>query len=516
VALVRKIVALAAVIALGAVLGVLTISSDGRGPARPAAEAAKKKPKRPNVVMLILDEFPGDALLGRGGRIDAERYPNFAALAGDGYWFRNTYSAYDSTPKAVPLLMDGMRPYQGQPASPAGHPRTLFDLFGRRGYRLRVSEEATRICPPRWCGRRPKPSVLANLGAGRPQRLKAFFRTIKPGRRPGFWLKHALLPHNPYRYLPDGSQTTAGASDPIKGLNRPAGFHDEFLTRHNEQRFLLQLGFTDHLLGMLLRRLRRNGMYDRTMIVVVADHGFAWQAGVDNRRRVLQGNVAEIGPVPFIVKAPVQSRGRVVDSYVSTVDVAPTIADLAGMRLPYNADGSSAFSRKVRKRRALRIPGRDFDFVVRISGREWERRRRKVVARRLRMFGSGDTGFYDGIGPNQALVGRSLDELRPVAAASVRGSLTNPGAWRNVRRSAGVVPVEVTGSFRGGRRGATRAIAVAVNGRVEAVGRTFYLDGDRVEHFAAMVPPSSLREGANDVRVFEVGRGLRLRLAARD
>jgi hypothetical protein len=194
----------------------------------------------------------------------------------------------------------------------------------------------------------------------------------------------------------------------------------------------------------------------------------------------------------------------------------PTIADLAGMRLPYDADGSSAFSPAVRKRRTLRIPGRDFDFVVRVSGREWERRRRAVVARRLRMFGSGDSGFYDGIGPHQGLVGRTLDELRPAAAASVRGSLTKPGAWRKVRRSSGVVPVEVTGSFRGGRRGATRAIAVAVNGRVEAVGRTFYLDGDGVEHFAAIVPPSSLREGANDVRVFEVARGMRLRLAAQD
>ena len=511
----RKLAALAAVIALGVVLGLLTISSDGRGPDRPPAEASKRKPKRPNVVMLILDEFPTDALLGRSGRIDAERYPNFAAMAGDGYWFRNAYSAYDSTPKAVPLLLDGMRPYKGQSADPKGHPHTLFDLFGRRGYRIRVSEEATRICPPRWCRPKPRPSVLANLRAGRPQRLEAFFRTIKPGRRPGFWLKHALLPHNPYRYLPDGSRTSAGASDPIKGLNRPVGFHDEFLTRHNEQRFLLQLAFTDHLLGKLLRRLRRNGMYDRTLIAVIADHGFAWQAGVDNRRRVVQGNVEEVGPVPFIVKALVQSRGRVVDSYVSTVDVAPTIADLAGMRLPYNADGSSAFSRAVRKRRTLRIPGRDFDFVVRISGREWERRRRAVVARRLRMFGAGDSGFYDGIGPNRELVGRSVAELRPAGAARLRGSLARAASWRNVRRASGVVPVQITGSLRGGRRGATRGVAVAINGRIEAVGRTFYLRGDPVEHFAAMVPEESLREGANEVRVYEVGRRMRLRLAAR-
>ena len=85
-----------------------------------------------------------------------------------------------------------------------------------------------------------------------------------------------------------------------------------------------------------------------------------------------------------------------------------------------------------------------------------------------------------------------------------------------MRRASGVVPVEITGSLRGGRRGAKHDVAVAVNGRIEAVGRTFYLRGDRTEHYAAMVPESSLREGRNDVEVYEVGHGATLRLAARD
>ena len=347
-----KLMALATVVAIAVVLGVLVMpSSDGRGP-QPEPAPAKK---RPNVVMLIFDEFPGDALLGRGGRIDRVRYPNFAALADDGYWFRNTWSSYDSTPKAVPLIMDGMRPNTTRRSDAKGHPRTLFDLFD--GYRVHSSEEATAICPPRYCPHNKRPSIVANLGADRPKRLEAFFRTIKPGRRPGFWLKHALLPHNPYRFLPDGRQSSSGASDPIRGLNRPVGFHDEFLTRHNEQRFLLQVGLVDRLLGKLIGRLRRNGMYDNTMIVVTADHGFAWITDVPDRRRIRPATVAEIAPVPFFVKAPRQRRGVVNDSYVATLDVTPTIADLLNRRLPYRADGRSAFSRTVRKRRALTHPG---------------------------------------------------------------------------------------------------------------------------------------------------------------
>jgi hypothetical protein len=516
-------VGLPLVAVLAATLGVLSISSDGRhreGGAqlgRPLVDSegeAAKVRRKPYVVMIVLDEFPGDALLGRGGRIDAVRYPNFASLARHSYWFPNAFTAYDSTPKALPLILDGMRPLPGKTADPRGHPRTLFDLFGRRGYRLRVSEEATRICPPRWCRPRPRTSILGNLGSDRPKRLDAFFRSIRPSRRPGFWFKHALLPHGPYRFLPNGLQTTRGVSDPIKGLNRPAGFHDEFLTRHNEQRFLLQLGFTDHELGKLLDRLVREGMFDDTMIVVTADHGFAFQTHVPDRRRVRPSNVEEIATVPLFIKAPGQRRGRIDRSYASTIDVAPTIADLLNVRLPYRADGHSAFSGPVRNRRMLRIPGRDFDFVVRISGRAWERRRRAVVRRRLRMFGAGATGLYSGIGPNRGLVGRPLPELRTAGAALVRGAIVDRAELRNVRRASGVVPVEITGNIRGGRRGAKRDVAVAVNGRVEAVGRTFYIRGDPIEHFAVMVPEETLHEGRNDVQVYEVGRGSTLRLIA--
>ena len=46
-----------------------------------------------------------------------------------------------------------------------------------------------------------------------------------------------------------------------------------------------------------------------------------------------------------------------------------------------------------------------------------------------------------------------------------------------------------------------------MNGRIEAVGRTFYLRGSRQESFAVNVPESSLRPGRNSVEVFQVTNG---------
>ena len=300
----------------------------------------------PNVVLLILDEFPSDSLLGRDGRIDSVRYPNFAALAGDSVWFRNAASSYDSTTKAVPLILDGMRPAAGTSPDRRGHPRSLFDMFARARYRMVASEEASALCPPSMCrgGLARRPAIIPNLLSGRPERYERWLRSIRAGTRPTFWMKHLLLPHGPYLYLPSGASSRPKPRDLLPGMNTTPGFHDEFLTRHNEQRYLLQLGFADRLIGRLIRRLKEQGIYDHTLIVVTADHGISWEAGVETRRAVNPSNVQELAPVPLFVKRPGARRGTVNDSYVRTLDVPSTIADVLGRRLGYRDDGQSAFS----------------------------------------------------------------------------------------------------------------------------------------------------------------------------
>ena len=482
-------------------------SSGSRGEARAG---------RPNVVLLVLDEFPGDSLLDARGAIDPVRYPSFAALAADATWFRNAFSVYDSTTKAVPLILDGIAPVAGSHADPRSHPHSLFTALARSGYRTVSAEEASAICPPRLCRGAParRPAILPRLSGGREERFGEFVRSLRPGRRPTLWVKHALLPHGPYLFLPSGARTRSGARDLVPGMNGLPGFHDPFLTRHNEQRYLLQLGFVDRLIGRLVRRLKQQGIYDDTLLVVTADHGIAWQSGVQSRRSVSPSNVEELTPVPLLVKAPGQVRGRVSDAYARTLDVSPTIADLLNVRLGYRADGTSAFGRQARRRRAVRLVTRDFSAVVRISGGRWEARRRQVVRRRLREFGSGAQGLFTGIGPNRVLLGQSTAAPARAAAGMLRATIAAVAELRRVRRSSGLVPTQIAGDVTGGRRGARRDVAVAVGGRIEAVGRTFHLSGDPVEHYSLMVPEAALRDGRNAVEVFEVLPGPRLRLLA--
>ena len=487
--------------------------SGGARSASAAVPAAVAVDGKPPVVLLVLDEFPSDALLGSDGRIDPVRYPTFARLARTGTWFPNAHTVYDATTKAIPAILDGKVPRAGVPGTFEGHRKTVFDLFGPRGYRIVSSEEATAVCPPRWCpGAEPRgPKILPMLNAGRRERFERFARSIRPG--PGFYFKHALLPHGPHLYLPSGKEARRGA-DPLPGSESVPGFHDPSVTNYNQQRTLLQIGFVDRQIGRLLEGMKRKGMLDDALIVITADHGISTDVGVDNRRVVSPANIDEVAPVPLFIKAPGQRRGPTVRSYVRTTDIVPTIADILGVRMPYRATGRSAFSSAVRHRRSMTMIRRDFSGRIKVPARRMARRRRALVETRLARFGSGDwASLYTGVGPNRELLGRAVAELAPERVGGLRAAVAGAAAMRSVRPRSPVLPTQVAGRVSGGARNSERDIAVAVNGRIEAVSRTFHLRGSSQESFAVNVPEASMRPGRNHVQVFEVaddGRRLRL------
>jgi hypothetical protein len=495
---------------------------------------------RPPVVILVFDEFPADTLLGPDGRIDAKRFPNFAALARMSTWFPNGHTIFDSTFSSVPAILDGRLPRPRTAPDVRSHQPSIFHLMDGLGYEIVKVESATAVCPPRICAgaRARRPSVLDRIaGGGRPERLHRWIGAIRRRSRPTFYFQHTLLPHEPWAYLPSGRRSRPTGTEPVENVNRWVGFHDPRLTEHNHMRHLLQVGYVDHELGRLLRRLRRTGLLRRSLLVVTADHGYSFEVGVRSRRLVTETNVEEIAPVPFFVKAPGQTEGEVDESLVRTVDVVPTVADLLGVPVRWPHDGRSAFSAATRNRAELRIQTREFDRVIRIGRQELERRRRAVRLARARSFGTGAQSallFGDPwasvyrVGPNPELLDRRVEELRirrppqaPVAAAPLdgrrgpRAAVANARLLQRVTLNGELFPTRVTGTLGRGRPGRLRDLAVAVNGRIRAVGRSFRLRFRRTEFFSLLVPEDSLRPGRNVVELFEVERGGRLEALVR-
>jgi Sulfatase len=490
------------------------------------SEPVDEAERRPPVVVLILDEFPTDDLLRPDGTIDGQRFPNFARLARISTWFPNAYTVYDSTFKAVPAILDARMPARGTVPDVRSHQPSIYHLMDRLGYEVHKVESASAVCPPRIClgTRTRRPSVLDRLkGGGRPARLHNWMGKIHPRERPGFYLHHALFPHEPWLYLPSGRPNRPSGEDPIKGINLPWGFADTRLSEHNHLRHLLQAGYTDLELGRLLDRLAEQGMLRRSLIVVVADHGYGFDIGAESRRFADAANVEEVASVPMFVKAPGQMEGEVDESLVRNLDVAPTIADLLGTRLWWPNDGHSAFSEATREREQIAVPTRDFSETLHLSRDEFERRRAANRVRWARLFGTGQQSrlmFGDPwarayrIGPNTPLLDRRVGSLpvRRDAAAStgVVAKVANAELARNVRRDDGILPTRITGRLAGASREGVRDLAVAVNGRVRAVGRSFRLGERPAEYFSFVVPESAIRLGENRVDLFEVRRGGRL------
>jgi len=89
------------------------------------------------------------------------------------------------------------------------------------------------------------------------------------------------------------------------------------------------LAYADHVVGVLRRRLEEEGLWDRTVVIVTADHGEALleHGFISHGEQVYE----ESTWIPLVVRFPGGPRGVRVSSFVDLVDLAPTIADVFGL-----------------------------------------------------------------------------------------------------------------------------------------------------------------------------------------
>jgi hypothetical protein len=505
------------------------------------------------VVFLLFDEFPVIDLQTRSGDIDAQRFPNFAKLAAGSTWFRNTTTLSASTTVAVPAILTGQKPKKGALPIFRNHPNNLFTLLGRR-YRMKVIESQTRLCPQKLCKRKDAgtesrlsslysdvkvvylhllaPPALedelpvideswGNFGSGSPEaldsggtgvpkvdlktfylgRVRDFNRFVASFRKPGngpptLYFIHVLLPHTPWLYLPNGHARA------VRTPNAP-GRNGELWTNGQLavqawQRHLLQVGFSDRLVGKFLRRLRQTGLWDKALIVVTADHGVSFRGG-DLRRRPTKTNLAELAFTPLFVRVPAQAQGRVVDTHVQTVDILPTMADALGIRIPWKVDGHSAVS-GTRPPTRVNVAGVIASYPAALE------QRRRSLARQLGLFGNGSWGpEFAGTGGYRRLVGSSVSTLTATTAVSASAQVDEVGSklLRRYPRGSALVPSPLAGTLSGVHVG--QAVAVALNGRIAAVSVAYRNPGGGPVRFSLLAPESAFRAGRNSVRIFVLG-----------
>lgn len=504
----------AVVLALGVVVAagvVLALRNGADGAPSPTTRSA-----HPPVVMVVLDEVSLVALLDSTGHIDPVRYPNIARLAADGTLFRNFTALRDDTSRVVSTLLAG-KPYRlGSGPYDRYYPHNIFTLLGGGTYDIDAAESEGWMCPHRICSISPRnppkaeaARVLGELAKGRSERFRAWIRSIDGSRTPTFYFAHLLLPHGPWIYLPTGQAYRHTYHEPLPGMSGPTSDRSPWFLVQAYQRHLLQAMFVDRLIGELVARLKAQGLYDRSAIMLTADNGEGFLFPGSAHHRADPRTFADVAATPLIIKRPFEHRAAISGRHLRTIDIAATVADLA--RLPmYRSAGRSAFATQARRPKRVRII-EDGGAIDSISIPGFDRRVRASVARKVRIFGQHDrTGVYEP-GPDRALLGRAPRSAGlPVAARGpLRVKLTDPLALNAVHPHAYYVPADITGRMTGTGAQAGIPLAVALNGRIRATGLSARVPGDKRTWVSIFVPPTALREGHNALALYRIDRGPR-------
>lgn len=503
------------------------------------------------VVLIVFDELPLVTFLDERGGLDAKRYPNIAALASDGVWFRNATTVSDYTRWALPAILSGRFPRGLSVPTPGDHPDTLFTLLAT-SHRMKVLEPLTALCPAPLSGRVRGPfwerqaRVFADVRivashvllppdartglpditqgwAGFDAKEAEFRRVWKQGEgvdhrstamvfidgitsgdsQPTLYFMHTLVSHHPPRWLASG-QSIAGFTAPPGILPGLVWTTTEWPVIQYQQGHLVQAGLADLLIGRLQTRLRAAGLYDRAMIVITADHGLSFRPG-DEMRDFTPTNGGEILPVPLIVKMSADRQilpaGKVDDRNVETIDILPTIADGLGINLPWPVDGTSAL-RQGPPRSEKRIYFNKNLGLKQYTTEEIVRLRTAAEQRKLALFGTGTWPLPSPPGL-ESLLGRSVESLEPEdPSGTLRLSIDNIFALDDVKLGESSLPVLVKGRVLApaGQDLSSVHLAVALNGDIVATTRTW---SDKAD-WRALLPPDRLREGRNDLEVFIV------------
>jgi hypothetical protein len=491
------------------------------------------------VVMVLFDELPVSSLMKEDLLIDSALYPNFAELLKDFTWYRNTTTISPVTHRAVPSILTGKYPDRSLLPTLSDHPQNLFTLLAG-SHELRVFESVTSLCPEKLnkikstsTGRSSAlkticldavavylqlivpppysssfPDVSSTWGdfwntspaeskkgkIDRGELFQNFVRSIVPSKEPFLSFLHISLPHRPWRYLPNGQQYF----DYGEGQKQ-----DQFWEKSDwaavvaYQRHLLQLGYADKLLGELIQKLKHTGIYDRALIVITADHGISVWPGVKQARQATTSTYQDILLVPFFIKSPMQKRGTISDRKLETIDILPTIADAIGLEMTWKPDGMPATRTDLPERSYRKV----FLSSQTVSDLTCDiREENRTIKRKIEVFGKAKnlTDIYQ-IGPFPELLNKEVHTLRVSSADDFRVTIRGSGSFEDVDLNATAIPSYVAGEVKSPKSSHDLALAIAANGTIRAVTRTFFINGKT--RFGALLPKTSLQNGNNKIEV---------------
>ena len=496
------------------------------------------------VVMVVFDELPLLSLLDETGDIDSVRYPGFSALASESHWFRNARSVAGSTVVDVPAILSSTLDLNSLPVA-ADYPDNLFTLLSA-SHELMVTEQVTSLCPEFLCketeiqprpplairqrvlledlsvvylhvllpqslrnhlpsisqswgnflnsGIRPNGSasddiVVPSAKVSRDTEFARFVDSIGITDDPTLYFLHTLLPHVPWEYLPTGKRYSINGSDvPGLDLATETWSSDPVLVNLGYQRHLLQVRFIDKLLGDLLGKLKTEGLFDESLLVIVADHGVNFTPGESRRGLFDREQALDLRGVPLFIKEPHQSEGHTSDREASLLDILPTIANIVGIPDSGKFQGRDLFSQDSTDTADSVNPYHGYP----------------NLERKLALFGSGNVSGLYSLGEHRQLLGRSRNDIAVRLSENLTFEIDRSIDLAYIDPDNPLIPAQISGKIKGWTEDhEVGSLALMLNGRVVATSRPYKEGADL--RFSILVPEAGFTASStNNVELFRI------------
>ena len=260
----------------------------------------------------------------------AVQTPAIDALAADSILFQNAYSNVPLTLPSHAALLTGLLPYENGVRDNAGFRlslahATLAGILRSHSYATGAAVSSFVLRKDRglaagfdsWDDSGEENATRERAGVDSATALEKWATTIKD--KPLFLFLHIYEPHAPY--APPEPFRSRYASSPYDG----------------------EIAAADAAVGSFVGFLKRAGLYDRSILVFLSDHGEGLGDHAEEEHGVFL--YREALHVPLLVKRPGSTgKGRAISAPVSLTDVVPTILSALSIPIPANLHGLSLLS----------------------------------------------------------------------------------------------------------------------------------------------------------------------------
>ena len=312
------------------------------------ADEFARLPAKPNILFAIADDWS----YGHAGAYGCKwiKTPAMDRVAREGILFTQAYTPNGKCSPSRASLITGRNPWQlGAAANhwPYFSPefKSWPEVLGEQGYFVGMTGKGwgpgtatnaagqNRQMTGKPFNARKATPPTSEISNNDYARNFADFLDASPAGKPWCFWYGAIEPHRGYEF---GSGVAKGGKKLTDIDHVPACWPDNETVRNDMLDYAFEVEHFDSHLGRMLAELEKRGQLANTLVIVTSDHGMPFPRSKGNG-----GELPNHVPLAAMWAKGISKPGRVVEDFVSFIDIAPTLIEVAGLKWAETAMAAS-------------------------------------------------------------------------------------------------------------------------------------------------------------------------------